>query len=134
MSEYHLQHKVLKALESLDAIPVENSKKPGTPDINYIGGDIELKYLKAWPKRERTKIKFPKFTPQQRVRLHLRSSKGGKCYVFIQIADFFLIYEGGFAAEQLGKMDTGEMLITADKVWRQKFPYQELLDFLKPTP
>jgi hypothetical protein len=51
----------------LDAGSVENASGPGTPDIQYVGGWLELKWLAAWPKKADTPVVIEHFTPQQRV-------------------------------------------------------------------
>jgi len=56
-----------------DATSVENPAYPGTPDIQYIGGWIECKYLEDWPVKEATTIRIPHFSPQQRVWLRRRA-------------------------------------------------------------
>lgn len=50
-----------------DATSVENPAYPGTPDIQFIDGWIECKYLEDWPARSETTVRIEHFTPQQRV-------------------------------------------------------------------
>ena len=50
MSESRQRSTVIKALKTLDAMAVENRVKPGTPDVEFIGGWVELKYMSKWPK------------------------------------------------------------------------------------
>lgn len=125
MSEAGLQKNTLIALKNLDPVPVDNPRKPGTPDINFIDGWMELKYLPKFPKRADTVIKFPKFRPQQKVWLYKRAHKGGKCFVFVQVEKLFFLFHGGFASQFLGKMTKTQMLNHALKVW-DKFPFMEL--------
>ena len=129
MSEAKLQEKVLKDLEKLDAIPVENPKKPGTPDINYLDGWIELKWLPKFPKKLTTIVRFPKFTPQQRVWLLKRNMKGGKCFVLAHVDTLYFLFAGVFASKELGRITKIHMLHHALKVW-DHYPYSELKDYL----
>ena len=64
-----MRQRIVKMLTDagLDAISVENPAYPGTPDINYVGGWLELKWIEDWPKRATTPVVIPHFTPQQRV-------------------------------------------------------------------
>jgi len=130
MSEAKLSTKVLQTLRPLDAIPVDNPRKPGTPDINYIEGWIELKWLPDWPKRAATTVKFPKFRPEQRVWLVKRSKRGGVCFVFVQIKFMYLLYEGELAALYFDKLTKTEMIKAAYAVW-DHYPEDELVKTLQ---
>ena len=113
MSEQGMRQRVVKALKSLDAISVENSVYPGTPDVNYIGGWIELKWVRSWPKRESTPLRLPHFTPQQRVWLQRRERKGGHAFVFLQVANDYLLFDASTAADLLGETPRHELLEAA---------------------
>ena len=127
--EQDLSHKVIKALYPIDPIPVDNPKKPGTPDINYVEGWVELKYLKEWPKRASTLVKFPKFKPQQRVWLVKRSVRNGNCFMLLQVKHMYLLFEGGFAGQHFDRMTKDEMIKNALHVW-DYFPGAELIKWL----
>ena len=130
MAEADLQKNVMIALKALDPVPVDNPRRPGTPDVNYIEGWMELKFLHAFPKRADTVVKFPKFNPQQRVWLYKRASRGGKCYVLAQVSNLIFLFNGGFASQYLGKMTKTQMLNHAVKVW-DKFPFTELEEVVR---
>lgn len=129
-SENDFSHKVTRAIRKLDPVLVENLQKPGTPDINYVEGWLELKYLPDWPKRAETTVKFPKFYPQQRVWLVKRTLGNGNCFVFVQIRFTYLLFQGGFAAQHFDRMTKAEMLRSALYVW-DHFPEMELPECLK---
>ena len=94
---------VIKAMSGLDAVSVENPARPGTPDINYIEGWVELKVLEKWPTRAGTKIRVPCFTPQQRVWLERRWKRGGASYLLILIGKDWLLYDGDVAGMHVGR-------------------------------
>ena len=130
MSEDKLKKRVIHAIRKIDPVLVDNPRKPGTPDVNYIEGWVELKYKEDWPKRAGTLVKFPKFYPQQRVWLVKRSLAGGKCFVLLQVKFMYLLYEGGYAAQHFDKMTKDEMIKNAVKVW-DYFPEMELTECLR---
>lgn len=130
MSEDILRSRFTHAIRKLDPVKVENPAKPGTPDINYIEGWVELKWLPEWPKRAGTTVKFPKFYPQQRVWLVKRTLAGGKCFVLVQIASIYLLYQGGYAGQHFNRMTKDELIKNALKVW-DYFPEMELVECLK---
>lgn len=101
---------VVKALKPLDAMSVENTARPGTPDINFIEGWIELKVLDHWPAKTDAVVKVPCFTPQQRVWLRRRVQLGGAAYFLIRIDQDWLLFDGQTAADQIGKMNKETML------------------------
>lgn len=104
-----MARKVRKILRSLDAMRVENPCLPGTPDLNFAEGWIELKAVKEWPKRETTPLRVPHFTQQQRVWLTRRHEKGGLALLLLQVADEFLLLSGVDAATLLGNATRDEL-------------------------
>lgn len=98
---------IVKALNKLkkDAISVENPALPGTPDVNFIGGWVELKYREDWPAKEETTVRLDHFTPQQRVWLMRRWYNKGASWLCLQISktrDWF-VFDGETAAKHLAK-------------------------------
>lgn len=91
-SERDMRHRVIRALKPLHAIPVENLVGPGTPDVNFIGGWLELKSLDGWPARPETPVKIDCLTPQQRVWLWQRSQAGGHAFLLLKVGNDWLIY------------------------------------------
>lgn len=105
---------VVKALTraGYDATSVENPAYPGTPDVQYIGGWLELKYLEDWPKREETTVRIEHFSPQQRVwllRRYLaclkRDHRYGSGWLVLYVASTkdWLVFDGETAARQVAK-------------------------------
>ncbi|MCP4994038.1 MAG: hypothetical protein GY934_09700 [Gammaproteobacteria bacterium] len=84
---------------------VENPALPGTPDINFILGWVELKYAEDWPARENTTVRIEHFTQQQRVWLMRRWFKKGACWLCLQVSKTrdWLVFTGKVAYEHVGR-------------------------------
>lgn len=109
-----MRTKVVKILAPLDAFAVENPCNPGTPDINYIGGWIECKRTKAWPKRAATAVRLDhKLLPSQKIWLRRRCTNGGIALVLVQIAQEFLLFWGSSAARDLGRVNRETLVARA---------------------
>jgi hypothetical protein len=98
-----MRSNVLEALKSLHGIPVENPVLPGTCDVNYVEGWIELKQMPCWNKNKNSDFLIEHFTPQQRIFLHKRWKKGGNVWMLLQVGPEFLLFEGEWASQLLGK-------------------------------
>jgi hypothetical protein len=94
MSERKMRTFVTSALRPLHAIAVENPVLPGTPDVNYIEGWIELKWLRAWPKNPASIVRIPHFTKQQVVWHFKRRRAGGQSWILIQCRREWLLMDG----------------------------------------
>lgn len=129
MSETLLSKKVLKSLRHLDPMPVDNPRRPGTPDINYIEGWLELKFLPKWPIRPETIVRLKSWTPKQRIWHFKRTKCGGKSFVLLQVGTDYLLFQGATAAFSLGKTSKEQMLFLAIHVWKQ-YP-GDLCEYLK---
>ncbi len=118
MSEKALAGHVMKALKPLDGLRVENPCHPGTPDVNYIGGWIELKQHDNWPKNPETPLKLGHdLTTEQRIWLTRREEKGGVAFVLLQVARDYLLLLGGDAARLIGVANRAELTIAAIAHW-----------------
>lgn len=119
MAESHMRGRVVRILRRHDAVAVENRVYPGTPDVNYIEGWVELKWLPRWPKGQDEPVRVKHFTPQQRVWLRRRWRRGGRAYVLLQVAQDWLLFDGATAADNLGKVSRGRLFELALKTWRK---------------
>lgn len=131
MTEQRMRQRVVKALKSLDAHSVENPCRPGTPDINFVEGWMELKWAKKWPTREGTPFRCEHFTPQQRVWLLARRRAGGRAFVLLQVGSDCLLFDGADAALYLGKTTRGELWDLALTTFPSADIDAQLLSFLK---
>jgi hypothetical protein len=108
-----MRQRIVKILKPLHAVSVENlCGDGGTPDINFVGGWLELKQSAKWPKRASTILKdgvrLPTkrgqkgFTQDQRNWIRERNRKGGVADVCLKVGrDWFLLF-GIDAADHLG--------------------------------
>lgn len=117
--ERELRASVVRALKPLHGVAVENPALPGTPDVSYADGWIELKCWPHWPRYVNKALRIDHWTPQQRVFHRRRSRASGEVYVLIEIAEAgeFLLLEGGVAAEILGKAGREVLRARAVATW-----------------
>lgn len=118
MSEKALAGHVMKALKPLDGVRVENPCHPGTPDVNYIGGWIELKQHDSWPKNPETPLKLGHdLTKEQRIWLTRREEKGGIALVLLQVNRDYLLLSGGVAARIIGAATQAQLKEASIDYW-----------------
>ncbi len=102
MSEAAMWRSLRSVLRPLDPVRVENPVVPGTPDLNYSHGWIELKFAKQWPPKEGP-LRIDHFTRQQRAWLIRRRKAGGLAFVLLKVGKTeWLLFDGAIAATVLG--------------------------------
>ena len=126
MSERSMRKTVITHLKDLDAQAVENSVHPGTADVNYVEGWIELKYIPRWPKKADSIVPLPHFTPQQRVWLARRFRKNGNVFLLLKVAKDWLLFDGLAGSMLVGRVTKKELLWGALVVWERSLPEGEL--------
>lgn len=128
-----MSKKVCTALRrhGLDAVRVENPAGPGTPDVNYIEGWIENKWVRRWPKRADTVVRLDHFTPQQRVWLLRRSQRGGRVHLLLKVEETWLLFRGDVAAEVVGRANKAQLHGAAIRVWSRGLVEKELIECLR---
>lgn len=120
----------MKALRPLNAVAVENPACPGTPDVNYIEGWIELKWLRHWPVRPETIVRIPHFTSQQRIWHFRRRRAGGQSWFLLQVRKEWLLIDGAVAALTVNKSTRIELLHNTSAYWSDGLPESDLVDLL----
>lgn len=141
-AESAIRQRVCGALRKagLDPISVENPVHPGTPDVNYLFGWIELKQLKAWPKRAETPVRVPTFTGQQRVWLARRDRASAlrprgiysRSWLLLRVGDEWLLLTGAVAALSLGLTTEATLKSMAVRYWPDGLNEKELIECLSP--
>lgn len=131
MSESGQRSRVVRALRSLDAVAVENPARPGTPDVNYIGGWIELKWLRRWPTRADTLVAIDHYTKQQRAWARRRIRRGGTCWWMLQVGREWLLLDGAVAAAYVGEVNRQQLVDLADRYWPNGLRDAELVEWLR---
>lgn len=106
-----MRRKVVRALRDagLDAVAVENPAHPGTPDVNYVEGWLELKQLPAWPVQGGT-LRIRHFSKQQRIWLERREDAGGSAYLLLQVGVEWLLFGGADASRYVGRVGRKKLL------------------------
>ena len=119
MTEQRQRQLVVKALKAQkrDPISVENRVYPGTPDVNYVEGWIELKVLEAWPVRASTIVSIDHYTQQQRVWLRRRWLVAKNAWLLLTIKRDWLLFDGLVAFRKVGRVTKSELFEVAFCSW-----------------
>ncbi len=132
MSESNMRKNLCRKLAKLDAQAVENRVGPGTPDVEYIGGHIECKWLRAWPKRPSTVVKLDHpLLKSQKVWIRRRIRRGGTAFVMLQCRHEWLLFRGFLACDWLGKLTRSELAYRAYRYWERGLDADELIAILE---
>lgn len=131
MSESDSRRRVVRALKSLHAVPVENPAQPGTPDVNCTLGWIEQKWLLRWPKRDGTPVLIPHYTTRQRRWLRRRWRTDRGAWLLLQVRHEWLLFDGENAAEFVGRVDRARLGELAFAHWQHGLRDRELAEALE---
>lgn len=121
-TESNMRGRIVQVLAGLHPVAIESGYvNPGTPDVNFIGGWIELKCVMSWPARPSTPLRVPHFTNEQRIWLRKRCRAGGGAWVLLRVgkghkADW-IILRGDVAADHLGHCTRAELETHALRWW-----------------
>jgi hypothetical protein len=126
-----MRPRVIHALRRLDAIAVENPACPGTQDVNFAEGWVELKWLREWPKRADTIVEIDHFTPQQRIRQMRRSRAKGNTWLLLQVRQEWLLFDGEVARLHVGKATRAQLIELAHRYWPAGLDDDELEQTVK---
>lgn len=128
-----MRQRFCKALRSVDAVPIENKLAKGTPDVEFIGGWAELKWLPRWKKNSETSpVLIPHYTKEQRLWARRRYRRGGISLLVLQVGKEWMIFEPPFSVDQIGRTATRPDLIkNAIQYWPNGLNNWELLQWIK---
>jgi hypothetical protein len=126
-----MRSNIVKMLAPLNAIPVENPARPGTPDVNYVEGWIELKWLRSWPKRPETVILIDHYTTQQRLWAYKRRKAGGQSWFLLQCKREWILLDGAVAAFTVNRSTKAELISACVAYWGTGLNDRELIYYLK---
>ena len=127
-----MRGKIVKLLSGLNAFAVENIALVGTPDINYIEGWIECKWLREWPRRESSPVVLDHpLKLEQKLWIHKRKKKGGNCWVLLQCRRDWLLFDGAVARNILGEATKTELFEQATLFWTSGINKEELIKCLQ---
>lgn len=98
----------------------EDKFSEGIPDTSFSGmghnGWIELKFAAKWPVRATTPLRLPHYTPEQRIWLREHGEAGGRCWLFLQVGNEYLLFDWR-ASQQVGKATRVELYNLAMAKW-----------------
>ncbi len=123
-----MKPRVIRALKPLGAFCVENSVGTGTPDVNYIEGWIELKWLRALPVKQDTIVKIEHYNKGQKIFAVKRRRKGGQCWLLLLVKNQWLLFDGAVAAIHLNKSTAKQLFDVAHRVWPDGLNDKELVE------
>ncbi|MCP4900928.1 MAG: hypothetical protein GY906_28505 [bacterium] len=127
MSESTMRSKVIQTLKPLNAFAVENPCLPGTPDVNFSEGWIELKWLRAWPKRASTIVKLPHYTKEQRIWAFKRRKIGGQAWFLLQVRREWLLLDAAVAGLIVNYATRQELISHATAYFASGLPEEDLI-------
>jgi len=130
MAESGQRRRITKVLKPLHAIAVENPVKPGTPDVNYAEGWLELKWLRRWPVRPETVVTIDHYTKIQRMFGRMRWEKKGKSFLLLQVQTHWMLFTGPIAHKYVGKVDRATLNQIALRHWAKGLNSKELIECL----
>jgi hypothetical protein len=93
MSESTMRSRLVLRCKDLDMKPIENKVAKGTPDVNYVEGWLELKWMRGWPPRGGPLL-IPHYTNHQRLWLKRRWERGGRSFLVLQVKNEWLMFCG----------------------------------------
>ena len=126
-----MRRNVIKALHELHAVPIESRVRAGVPDVAYINGWIELKWLRDWPKRVDTIVRIHHYTQQQRIWLRRHWELGGNSWLLLQVKREWLLFDGPTAYMHVGNLDRLDLTNHAMRYWDNGLKPVELREFLE---
>jgi len=136
MSENSAKSTLISRLAPLNAVSIESPRTGlGIPDVNFVGGWIECKAMKAWPKNADTRpVIFPHpLSKEQQVWLYRRARSGGTALVMGKVSNVWFFWCGKKIKELnlWDNMTRPQMYQHAEIVFEGKLDGPKLITFLK---
>jgi hypothetical protein len=122
MTEATLNHAVKRLLTGpgCRVTRIETTTVSGVPDIYYNlhgqTGWLENKFLRTWPKRAKTIVRLPHYTPQQKARLREEGETGARAWLLLRAGDDHLLFDWR-AAQAVGHLTKAQLFKVARCVW-----------------
>ena len=113
MLEKNMRKKVVKLLKGLDAVSIENGVGAGTPDVNFVGGWLELKSVDKYPPRGGP-VRLPHFTPAQKAWIVQRANAGGYVGVLLKVEKDLYLFGPDTAVTYLDDLDRKGLMTYCD--------------------
>lgn len=128
MSESTMRSRLVLRCKDLDMKPVEMKFGRGTPDVNYIEGWLELKWLRGWPVQEGP-VTIAHYTNHQRLWLKRRWERGGRSFLVLQVKNQWMAFCGCDAAP-VGTLTREELASIAVMYWERDLHLQEFKNLI----
>ena len=128
-----MRKNLVKRLKRVDAVAIESPLTGiGIPDVSYIGGWLECKWLRAWPKRAMTHpVKFGHpLSKAQKVWLARHCRRGGVAMCVIQVGREWFFYDGIKIGDLWGNMTKPQMIEESLLHFPNGLQTGDLLEFL----
>jgi len=108
---------VVPELSPLGAFCVENRAEPGTPDVAYVGGWLELKEVPT-PGDLHARLRVRHFRPEQRERIRWMVARGHVVHVLLKVGPReWLLFDGVKGAEVIDHTSLLHLRQLAVKRW-----------------
>jgi hypothetical protein len=131
-----MRSNLTKKLRALDPQPIESRMTGiGIPDLNFIGGWMECKWLRYWPKTCDTKpVKFEHpLTKEQQIWLWRRELAGGLALVGAQVSKSYFFWSGRHIKENnlWDRMTRPQMIAEAELYFPNGFDAQAFIHYVR---
>lgn len=113
----------------------EDQYSTGIPDVSYSTthhGWIELKYLPKVPVRPSTPLSIKHFTTDQRNWLKRHGQRGGKCFLFLQVVNEFMLF-GWWQVDEIGRVPLSAHRDMAIGHWVGSMDFAEFIHILNTS-
>lgn len=123
MSESDTWAALRPLMAPLDPHRIENliTAEKGMPDVEYVGGWAELKWIARsdWPKRARTVVRLDHYTDEQRNFLLRRWNFGEAAWLILQSGEEWFFWNAP-AAQAVGTLTREQLQETATYYFKTK--------------